>query len=85
MSEVHSGAEPVNENLCDFCRIEVRLPGQGVVDDESLRLGDVSSAVEEHVDVGRVGADQELAAVERILKDLIFFNFHSSNLRISVE
>ena len=71
VSEVHSGAESVDQNLGDFCRIKVWLPAEleRLVEVKSLRLGSVSAGEQQHVHVGRVCADQESSAVQRILQN----------------
>jgi hypothetical protein len=41
--------------------MKVQLPGEGVVGDKLLRVCRVLTAVDQHVNVIGIGADQELA------------------------
>ena len=66
MGKVHSGAESVDEDLGHLGGVQ--LLGDGLVEEEPQRMLRVLSAVEVHLDLLRVGADQELAVVQRILE-----------------
>ena len=70
MREVHSGAEPVDQDLGHLGGVQ--LLGDGLVEEEPQRLLRVLAAVDEHLDLVRVGADQKLAVVQRILQLSIY-------------
>jgi hypothetical protein len=67
--EIHSGAEPVDEDLSDLGRIKVRLPAKGVVGHEPLRLGRVAAGEDEDIDILGVGADDDASIIKRILSE----------------
>jgi hypothetical protein len=69
VGKVHSRAEAVNQDLGHFGRVEVRLPAEGVVDQKSGRLRRIPAGEQEHLDVLRIGADENPASVKGFLKE----------------
>jgi hypothetical protein len=61
VSKADSSPKSMDKNLGDLSWMKVQLPGEGVVGDKLLRVCRVLTAVDQHVNVIGIGADQELA------------------------